>query len=514
MIATPRSPRSLRRTLFAATILGVLYGLSLPSLVLWRLLPAARALQTETAATSRAFANLRSQSAILQNAAALSRLLREPSSKVLPSDVDSLAKIVQMLRDAPRAEYNEIAEEMRSSFASSIESTDRFTASLDEAVRAARLGEDSIFTNRIERALTSVPVITQALDEAQRQGLDDLLARQQRTRDTGSELVYWTFGWLAVGGFLVWYLVTLTRRRLLTPLDGLEQGLTQLSNGDLEARIPDSGDELGRLANVFNRAIDVLRRRAEEQGRFAAAGQLLADVAHEVNNPLMAILGTAEARLADDSLDTESRQDMQMVRDQARRAGKLLSGLLRFVRAADDPEEVVALPDVVTRAIDLMAYQFPLHRIECRTQFAPETLPVRTAATRLEQVLVNLLTNAVHAMLETVGARELEVRVWRDGGFSCVTVRDTGAGVSSEMSERLFQPFATTKGEQGTGLGLYICRRIAREAGGDLTFAQATPGAQFTLSLPSCPVPLSTDVAPPVVTTTTRVLAGLNILVS
>jgi signal transduction histidine kinase len=513
MMVGARSARSLHRAMFVATMLIVLYGLSLPSLVLWRLLPEARAIETESAATSRAFASLRGQSAIIQNAAALSRVLREPLRSPRLSDIDSLANIVQQLRDAPRAEYSEIAEEMRGAFASSIQLTDRFTASLDEAVRAARLGEDSVFTKRIELALTRVPEITRALDETQRTGLADLLARQQRMREAGYELIYWTIGWLATGVLLVWYLVVVTRQRLLKPLDELELGLTQLSNGDLDVRIHDTGDELGRLANVFNRAIDVLRRRAEEQGRFAAAGQLLADVAHEVNNPLMAILGTTETRLADESLDDATRVDMELVRDQARRAGKLLSGLLRFMRAAEEPEEVIAMSVVVNRAMDLMAYQFPLHRIECRTEFVDGAPPVRTAATRLEQVMVNLLTNAVHAMLETPGKRELFVRVWHINAITCVTVRDTGAGVAAEMRARLFQPFASTKGDRGTGLGLYICRRIARENGGDLTYVDAMPGAEFVLCLPSCVTPqTATAVAASVVAATPGALAGLNVL--
>jgi len=330
-----------------------------------------------------------------------------------------------------------------------------------------------------------------------------------------NELVYWTAGWLVVGGVLLWSLVELTRRRLIVPLSGLERALTQLSAGDLEARIPETNDELGRLANVFNRASDVLRRRAEEQGRFAAAGQLLADVAHEVNNPLMAILGTAETNLASPDLKPEARADFELVLEQARRAGQLLSGLLRFVRIGDEPVEIVQLSVVATRAIDLVAYQFPLHSIECVKSFAAETSPVRTAATRLEQVFVNLLTNAVQAMVKLPGHRKIEVRVWQNGAWSCVSVRDNGPGVAADFRDRLFQPFSSTKGSSGTGLGLYICRRIAREGGGDLTYTDANPGAQFLLTLPACEpdaVPTPTP-APRVAKSDGGVLTGINIMV-
>lgn len=509
-----RSARTLRRTLLTATLMMVSYGLALPSLVLWRLLPAAETLQDETEATSRAFAALRDQNAVFQRVVSITRSLDNQTRSVSAADRKILEDTVRNLRNAPRANYDELGAQMRPAFARSIKLTDDFISLLDEGVRAHRLGEDSTFHIRLERALAMVPAISQELDEAQREGLGDLLNRQGHVRAASQTLVFWAVGWLALGACLVWYLVYLTRQRLIMPLGRLERGLTQLSAGDLEARIPESQDELGRLASVFNSASDVLRRRAEEQGRFAAAGQLLADVAHEVNNPLMAILGTAEASLAGTDLKPESRTDLELIRDQAFRAGQLLSGLLRFVRVGDEPPEIVTLTTVVARAIDLVAYQFPLHSIECVTHFAQETKPVRAAATRLEQVMVNLLTNAVQAMSTISGRRQVEVRVFQNGSWSCVAVRDIGPGVSHAIRDRLFQPFATTKGDRGTGLGLYICRRIAREGGGDLSYTDARPGAQFLLTLPSCepaiptPVPRVRDIT----ISNTGTLAGINIL--
>ena len=511
----PSPSGTLRRTMFLATVLMVMYGGSLPLLVLWRLLPAAQSLENESAATSAAFQTLRQQGAVFQRAVSLARLLNDQVLSDTLAVGKLLAENVQALRDAPDIEPSDIAHQMSVVFADLVARSEQFTALLDEAGRAYRLGEIPLFRTRIRTALDSVSGIAQSLDEAQRQGLGDLLDRQARVNKASNELVFWTCGWLVLGSMLLWSLVSLTRRRLIVPLSGLERALTQLSAGDLEARIPETNDELGRLASVFNRASDVLRRRAEEQGRFAAAGQLLADVAHEVNNPLMAILGTAETNLASVDLTPEARADFELVREQARRAGQLLSGLLRFVRIGDEPVEIVQLSAVVTRAIDLVAYQFPLHSIECVTSFAAETSSVRTAATRLEQVFVNLLTNAVQAMAKIPGHRKIDVRVWQDGAWSCVSVRDNGPGVPTDFRDRLFQPFSSTKGSSGTGLGLYICRRIAREGGGDLTYTDANPGAQFLLTLPAC--------APDAVPTPTPVprmpradggqLSGVNILI-
>lgn len=510
-----RSSRTLRRTLFFATLLMAVYGLALPSLVLWRLLPAAETLQNETAATSGAFEDLGDQNRAFQRVVSLAQHLEEQKTPVSVADRSMLEDSLRYLQESPRANYDEIGAQMRPAFSRSLDLTDRFVSVLDEAVRAHKLGEDSVFHVRLRRSLELVPTISRHLEEAQRLGLADLLNRQGRVRDASATLVYWTIGWLALGALLVWYLAFVTRRRLITPLEGLEHGLTQLSAGDLEARMPESQDELGRLANVFNRASDVLRRRAEEQGRFAAAGQLLADVAHEVNNPLMAILGTAETGLAAGDLRESTKEDFILIRDQAFRAGQLLSGLLRFVRVGEEPAQNVDLSAVVSRAIDLVAYQFPLHTIDCVTYFAPDTKPVRAAATRLEQVMVNLLTNAVHAMTSTSGKRQIEVRVFQNNAWSCVSVRDTGPGVSAAIRERLFQPFATTKGDRGTGLGLYICRRIAREGGGDLSYSDARPGAQFLLTLPSCEPAIPTPVprVPELAKNDMGQLAGINILV-
>jgi len=99
----------------------------------------------------------------------------------------------------------------------------------------------------------------------------------------------------------------------------------------------------------------VLRDRAEEQGRFAAAGELLGGVAHEVNNPLMAIASHAELRLADPTLPAEQRNEMQNILRQAQRAAKLLRGLLRFVRAGEKRAATVNMNDVVRSALDLVS---------------------------------------------------------------------------------------------------------------------------------------------------------------
>ena len=294
---------------------------------------------------------------------------------------------------------------------------------------------------------------------------------------------------VAAGILLLAVALLVVRRRVWTPLARLEEGLQRVSEGDLTAEVPVlQGDELGRVATYFNHMTRVLRDRAEEQGRFAAAGELLAGVAHEVNNPLMAIATHAELRLADTDLSDEARVEMQSILRQARRASKLLRGLLRFVRAGEKRAAHVNLNEVIRSAIDLVSYRFTVDEISIEGRLDPSLPPVLGDANRLEQVLVNLLSNALDALRGVPPPRRLVVDSFVDDGRVCVAVVDNGPGVAPAIAERLFRPFATTKGRRGTGLGLYISRQLVREAAGDLGLEPASGrGARFLLWLPAAP---------------------------
>ena len=308
-----------------------------------------------------------------------------------------------------------------------------------------------------------------------------------------------TVVWLVSGVALVLALVAVMRRRVWRPLRELEGGLAQVADGDLTVQVPTGGaDELGRLAAHFNAMTHVLRDRAEEQGRFAAAGELLAGVAHEVNNPLMAIAAHAENRLADPSLTEEPRSEMSQILRQTRRAAKLLGGLLRFVRVTEREVTLVNLNDVVRGALDLVSYRFGVDEITVGGRLDPNLPVVEGDAIKLEQVVVNLLANAIDALRRVKPPRQLTVDTWAADASVHVAVGDNGEGVAPEIAPRLFRPFATTKGRRGTGLGLYISRQIAREAGGDLVLAPPPGGgARFSLSLPLAPAAPAPVAAPP-----------------
>src|SRR3989454_9816443 len=159
--------------------------------------------------------------------------------------------------------------------------------------------------------------------------------------------------------------------------------------------------------------------------------------------------------------------------------------------------------DVVRSAIDLVPYRFSIDEISIEGRLDPELPTVVGDANALEQVIVNLLSNALDALRGVTPPRRLIVDSFTDdtGGRVCVTVTDNGPGVAAEIAPRLFRPFASTKGVRGTGLGLYISRQLVREAEGELDVvkhAEPGGGARFLVWLPStrAPVPTAPASAP------------------
>jgi len=483
---TSRRLLSVRVTLLAVALAAGAYAAALPVYLFFRVSRPALALGAATEAITTVSAVFARRDSALNRAVAIVRdLARRPR----PS-ADSL-RLVHDLAAIGRTPLRVSAG------AATPQQLGAALVSIDGALsRVGNVLEESVAQlERGRRADAAARLVTveQLLRVAHERGADGsrvarayLTARQGALRAAAGEVRGDAILWLGLGALLVPLLVLVVRRRVWRPLHELEAGLAQVADGDLTVSVPVRGsDELGRLAEHFNAMTRVLRDRAEEQGRFAAAGELLAGVAHEVNNPLMAIAAHAENRLADPAFEGEQRSEMTQILRQARRATKLLRGLLRFVHATDRDVTNVNLNDVVRGALDLVSYRFGVDEITVGGQLDASLPPVQGDAIKLEQVVVNLLSNAIDALRGVTPPRHLSVDTWvRDGQVS-VAVGDNGRGVAPDIAPRLFRPFATTKGRRGTGLGLYISRQIAREAGGDLTLTSPPGfGARFVLSLP------------------------------
>jgi len=489
-LAPPAAGRtfSLRVTLLAVALLAGVYASALPVYLFFRVSRPALDLGAATEAVTRLGDELARRDSALDRAVALARTLsRAPAP---PADSLALARRLLELGRVPLTlrPNATIAPHLRAA----LERTD--AAMLRVAGAATGLVAQLEAHHRPDAAgLARLETLARAAADEQtaagKIARADLMTRQRVLRRAAGETGRSTVLWLVIGGVLVLVLVAVVRRRVWRPLRELETGLARVADGDLTIRVPIRAmDEIGRLALHFNAMTQVLGDRAEEQGRFAAAGELLAGVAHEVNNPLMAIAAHAENRLADPSLTDEPRNEMSQILRQARRAAKLLRGLLRFVRVTEREVTRVNLNDVVRGALDLVSYRFGVDEITVGGRLDPDLPAVEGDAIKLEQVVVNLLANAIDALRRIKPPRQLTVDTWTAEGSVCVAVSDNGEGVAPEIVPRLFRPFATTKGHRGTGLGLYISRQIAREAGGDLVLAAAPGGgARFSLSLPLAP---------------------------
>jgi PAS domain S-box-containing protein len=225
-----------------------------------------------------------------------------------------------------------------------------------------------------------------------------------------------------------------------------------------------------------------LQERMHRADRLAAAGELAAGVAHEVNNALSGILGQVEA--ARDATDLDSlRTAMAHVETQGYRIADIVQGLLGFARPQPPQRGPVNVRALVNDTLTLMAHDLGRSRIRSEAHFAPDLPPVLADAKQLQQVLVNLFTNAMQAM-EPRGGGALIIRTQLGPGVVTLEVQDQGPGIPADLLPRVFDPFFSTKSE-GTGLGLSVSYAIVRAHGGDLTLhSTVNVGTTFTLTLP------------------------------
>ncbi len=250
---------------------------------------------------------------------------------------------------------------------------------------------------------------------------------------------------------------------------------------------------------VADRSTEVLQQREiERSARLATLGEALAGVAHELKNPLTTIRGFAELGRDEAPPSGEARSMFATIKDEADRMTGLVQELLGYSRPRPDGE-CTRLDEVVCRVTRMQRIALGkdvrlVDRIEARGE-----VPVRGA--RIEQILLNLITNAADAGGSGV---TLTVTVRRTGERFEVEVADDGPGIAADVIETIFEPFFTTKPEGvGTGLGLAISRRLARAMGGDLTARNIEPrGAVFTLTVPIARAPTGEKGAAPTDTDT------------
>jgi PAS domain S-box-containing protein len=228
-----------------------------------------------------------------------------------------------------------------------------------------------------------------------------------------------------------------------------------------------------------------LRDQLVHSERLSAVGELVAGVAHEINNPLQAIVGCVELMLDERADAGVTRRDLEIVRREAGRAGHIVRNLLSFVRRSPPNRAPADLNHIVRQSAELRDYQMRQRDIGLVLQLSTEPMLVLVNREEVQQVILNLLLNAEQA-LESTGRRgTITLRTVTAGNRHVVEVIDDGPGIPHELRGRIFEPFFTTKqvGE-GTGLGLSISHGIAAAHGGALELCDRGPGACFYLALP------------------------------
>jgi signal transduction histidine kinase len=244
----------------------------------------------------------------------------------------------------------------------------------------------------------------------------------------------------------------------------------------------------------------MLQAKLMHTEKMAAVGQLVSGVAHEVNNPLTAILGFADLLLENPEVPPAARQDLGVIVQEAQRTRVIVQNLLSFARQSPPERQPVQLNGVLRRTLLLRSYDFSSHGVEVVERLQEPMPEIMGDAHQLQQVFLNIINNAYDAVRETGRQGQIEIETAARDGFAEVVFRDNGDGIQDP--DRIFDPFFTTKEVgKGTGLGLSICYGIVHEHGGDISCRNnvGKPGATFTVRLPIAPAeapPASRQEAP------------------
>ncbi|HPP73805.1 MAG TPA: ATP-binding protein [Armatimonadota bacterium] len=222
--------------------------------------------------------------------------------------------------------------------------------------------------------------------------------------------------------------------------------------------------------------------------KLASIGQLAGGVAHEINNPLMVILGRAEFALEKLESGESVERDLEVIRTQTERIAEIVRNLLSFARVNRiDDLRPVAINDIIERTLALTELQMAKHNIKVARDLGTDLPPVWGNPGQLQQVMVNLVINSYQAMASVGNGGILTVSTCEEEGQVVVRFKDTGPGIKPEDAEQIFEPFYTTKSEtEGTGLGLAISRGIIHTHGGRISAGNGEDkGAVFTIELPA-----------------------------
>ena len=254
-------------------------------------------------------------------------------------------------------------------------------------------------------------------------------------------------------------------------------------------------DETDKATGVLAIVRDISERRDMQEQllvaeKLATVGEMASGLAHEINNPLTAILGFSEL-LLEKKLEAEISEDLAIIHQEALRATKILKNLLDFAGTQKSEKQPCNINSIIAGVLNLRSHVHRKHNITIVTSLSAQLAPVTADTTALQQAFLNIIGNAEYFLIENSNGGEICVATWNRGDKVCIEVADNGPGIGQANIGKLFEPFFTTKPRgKGTGLGLSVCRNIVADHGGNITAdSQEGRGACFTIELPACKQP-------------------------
>lgn len=257
----------------------------------------------------------------------------------------------------------------------------------------------------------------------------------------------------------------------------------------------------GRFIGYIGSCVDVTERKATETAlrqrdielahvsRLSTLGEMVASIAHEINQPLYAISNFAQTCLHSLDADRATKEQLMQwntsIHEQATRAGAIIRRMRDFLKKGTTTREVVDVNQLVLETVEMMEFEFRQGQIQVQTHLVEPTTHVMANRVELQQVTVNLIRNAVEALAANTTPRRIEIRTERENGHAIVTVADNGPGLNEDVCDKLTEPFFSTKPD-GMGMGLAISRTIIDAHEGELHFDQASGvGARVSFEVPT-----------------------------
>lgn len=304
---------------------------------------------------------------------------------------------------------------------------------------------------------------------------------------------------IIVSALVVWFFI----RRVTRPLVELRDSAEAVGRGDFSRRIERfSNDECGELAVTFNqmttnlqnsrveleRAMQTLKSTQEQliqSEKLSAVGQFVAGVAHELNNPLTAVIGFSEL-LQSAQTDEKTKGHLDRIAKSAHRCHKIVHSLLSFARQEAPERKLVELHTVLDEVLEIMAYDLRTSNITVIKEYAPSLPTILADPHQLQQVFVNILGNARQAIEPFQNEGRVVICTRCTDGWVTVEFQDNGPGIKPQHLARIFDPFFTTKpAGKGTGLGLSLSYGLIQEHGGKISaVSEPGHGATFIIELP------------------------------